>query len=216
VAGVGDTPGSSSITRSTSRGSCFPCAFCYSTVVHWRPAGETCAVLLAPVGRGTSDAPAVQGDVAADLGVAVAGGVRAGGCWPGERLAKGKKEGWPECPRIAPKRTQVTGWLRPGRGTTHFSWVMLQLPATRVAENLLAVEAISVKLFSVSRSKWKPRLSIGAEGYPCKTGPRLVSANSAPFGPSRNSLNRQRNPQRSTAASLQYRDPDAPAFAIAS
>ena len=36
-----------------------------------------------------------------------------------------------ECPRIAPKRTQVTGWLRPGRGTAHFSWLLVQLPATR-------------------------------------------------------------------------------------
>ncbi len=32
-----------------------------------------------------------------------------------------------ECPRITPKRTQVTGWLRPGAGTAHFSWVLLRL-----------------------------------------------------------------------------------------
>jgi hypothetical protein len=71
-----------------------------------RKASETCVVLLAPVGRGTSDAPAVQGDVAADLGVAVAGGVRAGGYWPGEMLAKGKREEWwsvRELLRNAPK-----------------------------------------------------------------------------------------------------------------
>src|ERR1700674_3433948 len=38
-----------------------------------RAVGETCPVLLAPVGRGPSDAPGVRGDSAADLGDAITG-----------------------------------------------------------------------------------------------------------------------------------------------
>ena len=34
---------------------------------------------------------------------------------------EGKKVGMAEGPRIAPKRTKVAGWLRPGRGTADFS-----------------------------------------------------------------------------------------------
>ena len=51
-------------------------------------------VLLASVGRGPSDVPGVRGDSAADLGVALADGVRAGGYWSGETLAKETREGW--------------------------------------------------------------------------------------------------------------------------
>src|SRR6266849_4541402 len=40
-----------------------------------RAVGETCALLLASVGRGPSDAPSFRGDFAEDLGVTVAGGV---------------------------------------------------------------------------------------------------------------------------------------------
>ena len=40
-----------------------------------RAVGETCAVLLASVSRGPSDAPSFRGDFAEDLGVTVAGGV---------------------------------------------------------------------------------------------------------------------------------------------
>jgi hypothetical protein len=53
-----------------------------------------------------SDAAAVLGESSADLGAAVAGGVRAGGYWPGEMLAKGKREEWwsvRELLRNAPK-----------------------------------------------------------------------------------------------------------------
>ena len=72
-----------------------------------RPVGEACPVLRAPVGRGPSDAAGVRGDFAEDLGAAFTGGVRAGGYWPDEAIAKEKEGGMVECPRIAPKRAQV-------------------------------------------------------------------------------------------------------------
>jgi len=73
----------------------------------------------------------VRGDSAADLGAAIAGGVRAGGYWRGEAMAK--KRGMVECPRIAPKRTHDTGWLRPeGVPTTfHGYWYGFQRCAAK-------------------------------------------------------------------------------------
>ena len=41
----------------------------------------------------------------------------------------------------------VSGPLRSGRGTAHFSWVLAQLPATR-CKDLVAIEAIAVTLSS--------------------------------------------------------------------
>lgn len=41
----------------------------------WRQPGQARPVLLAPVGRGPSDAPSFRGGFADDLGVTVAGGV---------------------------------------------------------------------------------------------------------------------------------------------
>ncbi len=69
------------------------------------PVGETCAVLLASVGRGPSDAAGARCDSAADLGAAFTGGVRAGGL-PGRKDGEEKKEGWwsvRELRRNAPK-----------------------------------------------------------------------------------------------------------------
>jgi hypothetical protein len=57
-----------------------------------RQADQARPVLLAPVGRGASDAAGVQRDSAADLGAAVTGGVRAGGL-PGRKGSEEKKEG---------------------------------------------------------------------------------------------------------------------------
>ena len=39
-----------------------------------------------------------------------------------------------ECPRIALKRTQVSGPLRSGRGTARFVWALVTFPAMRCAK----------------------------------------------------------------------------------
>jgi hypothetical protein len=55
----------------------------------------------------------------ADLGAALAGGVRAGATGRAKRCRR-EKGMMAKCPRIASKRTQVTGLLRPGRVPTTF------------------------------------------------------------------------------------------------
>src|ERR1035437_7290460 len=58
-----------------------------------RQADQARPVLLASVGRGPSDAAGVRGDSAADLGVAVTGGVRAGGLPGGRGGEKRRRDG---------------------------------------------------------------------------------------------------------------------------
>src|ERR1039458_3959111 len=121
-----------------------------------RAVGEARPILLAPVGRGPSDAQGVQRDSAADLGAAIAGGVRAGGL-TGRKGSEEKKEGWWSCPRIAPKRAQVTGPLRSGRGPPRFVWALVRFPAVRCAK-VGRNRGDCCLLFKAGRPKRKSRL----------------------------------------------------------
>ena len=58
-----------------------------------------------------------------------------------------------ECPRIALKRSQVSGPLRSGRGTARFVWALLRFRAMRRAKlgrNLCDCRI----LFEAGRQKW--------------------------------------------------------------
>jgi hypothetical protein len=49
-----------------------------------------------------------------------------------------------ECPRIAPKRAQVTGWLRPRKGYRPLFMGAGKVSGDALPENLVATEAMGV------------------------------------------------------------------------
>jgi hypothetical protein len=56
-------------------------------------------------------------------------------CRAAWRCRDGEGERGVQCPRNASKRTQVTGWFRPGRGTTHCSCTLVRFSAMCCQEN---------------------------------------------------------------------------------
>jgi hypothetical protein len=108
-------------------------------------------VILAPIGRGPSDAPGIRGDSAADLGAAFTGGLRAGGL-PGRNGSEEKKEGrWSvrEFRRNSPKSPVDS--CREGAPTAfHDISKTFRLCA---AKKLLVIEAIAVYYSKPARQK---------------------------------------------------------------
>lgn len=78
---------------------------------NWRPAGEACAVLLAPAGRRASDPAAVRRHAAKDLGTTRAGRLTRGACNAARLAKKSRKCGavCEECPeRLGSSRLDVS------------------------------------------------------------------------------------------------------------
>jgi len=80
--------------------------------------------------------------------------VSPGGHGTGRTDGEEKERGTVECRRIGPRRSKVAGWLRPRKGTAHFSLVLVRLPAMR-CKNLVAIDATCLILLDVGKPKWK-------------------------------------------------------------